>query len=105
MDKRAPIGGLLVVALAALTIGCRREAPPAPVAVTKVADITEVNTSGGSVDSVALAPDGSLVAIGQRNGPIRLWTAEDPKAPIALDGQRQAIVDLAFASNGSLLAS
>ena len=95
----------LVVAVAALAIGCSRDAPPAPVAVAKVADIVDVNTSGGFVDSVALAPDGSLVATGQRNGPIRLWAAADPKQPIALDGQRQAIVDLAFSPNGSLLAS
>jgi len=96
---------LVVVAIVALAIGCQREAPPAPVAVAKVADIAEVNTSGGFVDSVALAPDGSLVATGQRNGPIRLWATADPKEPIALDGRRQAIVDLAFAPGGTLLAS
>jgi len=95
----------VVAAVAALAIGCGREAPLPSLAVAKVADLVEVNTSGGFVDSVALAPDGSLVATGQRNGPIRLWAAADPKEPIALDGQRQAVVDLAFAPNGRMLAS
>ena len=76
--KILPVG----VGVAALVIGCGREAPLPPLAVTKVVDLVEVNTSGGFVDSVALSADGSLVATGQRNGPGSATTerSDDRKA-------------------------
>ena len=95
-----------IVAAAAIVIGCGREAPPAPApAMTKVAEIAEVNTARGFVDSVALTRDASRVATGERGGRIRVWAPADAAAPITLGGYRQAIVDLAFSPDGGLLAS
>ena len=96
----------MLVAATALAIGCGREAPPVPApAMAKVADIAEVNTAGGFVDSIALARDVGYVAIGERGGRIRLWALADPAQPITLGGPRLAIVDLAFSPSGALLAS
>ncbi len=75
----------IIVGTAALAIGCRQEAPLAPAMAAKVADIAEVNTDSGFVDSIALARDASRVATGERNGSIRLWalTAAAERARLA----------------------
>jgi WD40 repeat protein len=104
---RAPARGLGALALALGTIaavGCGREAP-APLA-TRIATLDAVSSAQGYVDALALAPDAGLAATGERGGQIRLWapTAGEPK-PLTLGEYRQAIVDLAFAPDGRLLAS
>src|SRR5439155_20016973 len=73
--RKAPSARLLpiVIGAAALAIGCRQEAPVAPVVATRIAEIGEVNTAGGFVDSIALTRDASRVATGERNGSIRIW--------------------------------
>jgi len=100
--------GLLpvIVATATLVIGCGREAPPAlaPVMAAKVADVAEVNTPGGFLDSIALARDVGYVATGERGGRIRVWAPAD-REPITFGGYHQAVVDLAFSPSGDLLAS
>src|SRR5437899_2135302 len=104
--RKAPSARLLpiVIGAAALAIGCRQEAPVAPVVATRIAEIGEVNTAGGFVDSIALTRDASRVATGERNGSIRIW-APAGAAENTLAKYRQAITDLAFSPDGGLLAS
>jgi WD40 repeat protein len=91
---------------AVLASGCR-EAPPARPLAARVAEITEVNTADAFVDSIAVTRDASRVATGQRNGSIRVWTPAGGSEPATFGPTRprQAIIDLAFAPSGELLAS
>jgi len=50
----------IIVGVAALAIGCRQEAPLAPAMAAKVADIAEVNTDSGFVDSIGRRGKGAL---------------------------------------------
>jgi WD40 repeat protein len=84
--------------------GCGRQASPAPTA-TQIATLDEVNSAQGLVDAVALAPDGGLVATGERGGQIRVWATAGTPPPVSLGSYRQAVADLAFAPDGRLLAS
>jgi WD40 repeat protein len=95
--------GVLIVLFAS---GCGREVvpPPRPLA-TRVTEITQANTADAYVDTIALSRDGSRVAIGQRNGSIRVWTPADGTEPSTFGVPRQAVLDLAFGPSGELLAS
>jgi WD40 repeat protein len=87
------------------TVGCGREAPSPALTATRLTTLDGVNPEGGYVDALALAPDAGLIATGERGGQIRVWaTAGEPTA-VALPKYRQAIVDLAFARDGRVLAS
>jgi len=94
---------LVVAVLAA--VGCGRDAPPS--LATRIATLEPVNYGRSFVDSLALAPDAGLAATGERGGQIRVWTATTAgePAPVSLGDYRQAIIDLAFAPDGRLLAS
>ena len=98
----------LGVLIALVASGCGREPvpvpPPRPLAA-RVAEITEVNTTDAYVDTLALSRDGSRVAIGQRNGSIRVWTPASGTEPATFGESRQAVLDLAFGPSGELLAS
>ena len=101
---------LLSIALGAavLASACGRETPRAAPLAVRVAEIADVNTAGAFVDSIALTRDGSRLAMGQRNGSIRIWTTgtDEPATFGQNQGRdRQAIVDLAFGPSGELLAS
>lgn len=100
-------GGMRLVALglvtAAMAIGCQRGGPPT--VTVKVAEITEANTPGAFLDSVAVSPDGSRVATGERSGAIKVWTPAAAAEPLRLGDSRQAVADLAFSPDGALLAS
>ena len=87
-----------------LAAGCR-EAPPARPLAARVVEIQEVNTAGTYVDTIALSRDGGRVAIGQRNGSIRVWTPANGSEPATFGTPRGAVSDLAFAPSGDLLAS
>ena len=50
---------VIIVAAAALGVGCRQETPLAPTTAAKVAEIAVVNPARGFVDSIALSPDAS----------------------------------------------
>jgi WD40 repeat protein len=100
-------GEMRLVALglvtAAMAIGCQREGPPT--VAMKVAEITEVNTPGAFMDTVAVAADGARVATGERGGAIKVWAPGANAEPLRLGDYRQAIADLAFSPDGALLAS
>jgi WD40 repeat protein len=84
--------------------GCY-QAPPAKPLAARVVEIQEVNTAGAYVDTIALSRDGGRVAIGQRNGSIRVWTPANGSEPSTFGTPRGAVSDLAFAPSGDLLAS
>jgi WD40 repeat protein len=86
-----------------LAAACQRAAPPIP--STRVATIRDVNTPGAFMDAVALAPDGSRVATGERSGAIRVWTVDSAPQSIRVGAYRQAVADLAFSPDGALLAT
>src|SRR5215472_1571163 len=92
------------VLTAVVVSGCG-QAPPARPLAARVTEIAEVNTPGAYVDTIALSRDGSRVAIGQRNGSIRVWTPASGTEPATFGVSRQAVADLAFAPSGDLLAS
>jgi len=92
------------VLTAVVVSGCG-QAPPARPLAARVTEIAEVNTPGAYVDTIALSRDGRRVAIGQRNGSIRVWTPASGTEPATFGASRQAVTDLAFAPSGDLLAS
>ena len=103
---------VLAVLIALLASGCGREepppvppVPPLPPLAARVTEITGVNTTDAYVDTIALTRDGSRVAIGQRNGLIRVWTPANGTEPATFGVSRQAVLDLAFGPSGELLAS
>lgn len=76
-----------------------------PPLAARVTEITGVNTTDAYVDTIALSRDGNRVAIGQRNGLIRVWTPANGTEPATFGASRQAVLDLAFSPSGELLAS
>jgi WD40 repeat protein len=95
---------VLALSLAMLALaGCQRASPPA-VAV-RTATIPDVGTGGAFLDTIALSPDGTRVATGERGGVIRVWAPSASAEPLRLGEYRQAIADLAFAPDGLTLAS
>ena len=100
-----PLGAAwLALALGTLaTAACTGTAPPP--AATKIATLDPVSAGHSYVDAVALAPDATLVATGERAGEIRIWpTAGDP-TPVFLPSRKETIADLAFSPDGGFLAS
>lgn len=55
--------------------------------------------------SVAISPDGSLLASGDKEGNIKLWRLDTNDAPKNLAGHQGEVWSLAFSSDGRLLAS
>ena len=86
----------LGVLIALLASGCGREAAPVRPLAARVTELMAVNTADAYVDTIALSRDGSRVAIGQRNGSIRVWTPADGTEPATFGVSRQAVLDLAF---------
>src|SRR5438874_958900 len=96
--------GWLGLAFATMSTAACTGTAPAP-AATKIATFDSVNSPRGYVDAVALTPDATLVATGERAGEIRIWpTAGDP-TPVSLPSRKETIADVAFSPDGGLLAS
>jgi WD40 repeat protein len=90
---------------AIVTLGCGRNAPPAPQA-TRIATIDAGGPAGGYVEALALAPNAGLAATGSRSGQILVWrTTSAEGSPASLGDYRQSIADLAFSPDGRVLAS
>ena len=61
--------------------------------------------TGDATSAVALSADSAKVAIGGKDGSIRIVTAVDFKDLAKLDGHQGAVTGLAFSGNGQVLAS
>jgi WD40 repeat protein len=104
MLRRPLRAGWLVLSLGALSNFACTAAPPPP-AATKITTFDPVNSPRSFVDALALAPDASLVATGERGGEIRVWPIFGDPTPVSLPSRKEAIADLAFSPDGRLLAS
>ena len=58
-----------------------------------------------SVQSVALSPDGALLASGSKDGTIKIWNVQTRQLVRTLVGHLSWVNDVAFSPDGSLLAS
>jgi WD40 repeat protein len=59
----------------------------------------------GSVLSVAISPDGKLLAMGDTNHEIRLWRISDHQPLMTLQGHRSWVQSVTFSPDGQTLAS
>src|SRR5581483_11378224 len=78
------------------------------VRVWKVADGALLRTIQGHKDalySIALSPDGKILATGSYDQKIKLWDTETGAELRTLSGHNGAIYDLAFRPDGRILAS
>jgi len=57
------------------------------------------------VSAVEFSPDGKLIAVGDRDGLIRLWETDRWQEIAIYSGHRMGILDLAFSPDGTRLAS
>jgi WD40 repeat protein len=55
--------------------------------------------------SLALSPDGEVLAVGYQDSTVRLWNMESGEQLIVLEGHEGRVVSLAFSPDGTLLAS
>ena len=99
------LGAALAAAIGLAAAACGRAEPPAAKATHAVTMPVAPTSARSFVDALALSPDGTLAAIGERGGAIQVWSTAPDVAPVALGDYRQAIVDLAWAPNGQRLAS
>ncbi|MDR6325920.1 AAA family ATPase [Actinoplanes couchii] len=60
---------------------------------------------GDQIDRVSWSPDGRTLAIGDRQGPVRLWDMTTRRNPVALHGHVSTPAALEFAPDGRTLVS
>ena len=60
---------------------------------------------GEFIQSIALNPDGTVLAAGYLDGSIKLWNVETGEQLTILEGHIDRVVSLAFSPDGTLLAS
>ena len=100
------LGTCLAIALGGIAAGgCDRDRHSVSARATRLATVPVATSPRGYIDSLALSPDGSLAATGERGGQIRIWSTSGDGSPASLGDHRQAVADLAFAPDGRLLAS
>jgi WD40 repeat protein len=60
---------------------------------------------GEFIDSIALNPDGTILAAGYLDSTIKLWDIETGEQLTILTGHSERVTSLAFSPDGTLLAS
>jgi WD40 repeat protein len=68
-------------------------------------ELETLNGCGGRVSSVAFQPGEGLLATGSADPAVRLWRPDSGELLRELDGHEQGVSDVAFSSDGELLAS
>ena len=64
-----------------------------------------LNNSTGHITSLAISPDGQLLASGSHDDIIRLWNIQTGELMQKLSGHQSTIADVAFSADGQSLAS
>lgn len=67
--------------------------------------IAAIRQHNAKVESAALSPDGTLLAIGRQDGAVALWNLYTEKLSTTLTGHIATVKSVAFSSDGTLLAS
>ena len=67
--------------------------------------IQKLSTSDGAVHALAFSPDSRVLATGQRNGIVRLWSMATYDTSAVLLGHDAAVRDLAFSPDGRRLVT
>lgn len=65
----------------------------------------QTDVGGATVNSATFSPDGKWLAIGGRNGFVRVRSAEKESVPIELGGFRSWVSDLCFTPDGKAIAA
>src|SRR6266542_2893088 len=72
---------------------------------TRVQELATLRGHRGMVRSLALSPDGALLASGGEDHQIRVWDAATYRLRLTLDGHTDTVNSVAFAPDNTLLAS
>jgi hypothetical protein len=98
-----PDRGSLVMAAGPPGVGVRDL--PLPGRPVETRDRLVLGDRLGRVESLAVSPDGTLVAAGYRDGKIRLWDLRTGRLARCLEGHTREVKALAFQPGGQVLAS
>jgi WD40 repeat protein len=70
-----------------------------------VVKVSDASLIGSIVRSIAISPDGKLIAIGQKNGDVKFWTCPQLDEKASLMGHTELVNDLVFLPDGKKLAA
>uniref|UniRef100_A0AAU3GY66 Serine/threonine protein kinase n=1 Tax=Streptomyces sp. NBC_01401 TaxID=2903854 RepID=A0AAU3GY66_9ACTN len=67
--------------------------------------VATIDSEFNSSQTSTFSPDSQILAIAERNGPVRLWNVATRQNVVTLKGHKDSVVSLAFQPGGSALAS
>ncbi|WNG49393.1 hypothetical protein F0U60_38690 [Archangium minus] len=67
--------------------------------------LAEVELAKGDIESLALSPEGQVLAIGTQEGPIEIWSVASGQRLVTLSGHGAPVNELAFSLDGRSLVS